>query len=259
MIQKNVPRAGDAVILTGDYAGALPGSIGIIGGAFSGENLSITFNARAFRAEGYVSCGGGPASFSLPELHPTKHRVTATFWRWKDGIAMANNGEDFQLEVPLWEYKGTEKAHWWTEEECTVDRLLGDRQKLTKVREMMLFPEGYDVGAVFRGDQPLTNIPNRPDGDYIGRRILDAYYRRQVLHLTCHEEHAVGAGYYFTVQLDGYGFIAFRTEDELNAWMKAYNLKQEPNPYSFKPTNTVILPNADVDSWQPLRHLAIAA
>lgn len=252
------PRAGDAVILTGDYSGAVPGSIGIIGGAFSGRNLSVTFDATAFRDDYHVSCSGGPASFDLPELHPTGKTMVMTYWRWKDGIAEAFNGVNFQMEVPLWEYKGSEKSKYWSDEECAVERLLADKVKLLHCAEQVMFPEGYDVGHVYRGAQPLTDIPNRPNRDYIGHKILQAYYRRKVFYLFSHEV-PVGCGYRFTIQYEGSGFIAFRTEQQLNAWLCAYSLVKAPNPYGFEHTYTAILPNADIDSWQPLHHLVNAA
>lgn len=255
--QNALPRAGDAVILTGDYAGAVPGDIGVIGGSFRGGNNDLTFNYRAFRTEMYVSCGGGPGLFNVPDLHPTGLTTKVTFWRWKNGMAGAGNGEEFALEVPLWEYKGEGPALYWKPEEVTVERLLADKKlSLTTEREFW-FPEEYAWGDVYRGGFCVTRCGNRPSDDYMGRILKNAYLKRKLLTVLCHIV-PQGVGYMFTVQLNGGAFTAFRTRLELDEWMQAYALEVVAEENHLGLDTLVVVPNAKVESWQPLRHEAIA-
>jgi hypothetical protein len=248
------PRAGDAVILTGEYGGAKPGSIGVIGGSLSSGGSVITFDASAYRTISHVSCSGGPVVSGLPELHPTGLEHEVTFWRFRDGQPRAHNREFFKVTVPLWEFKGDTACEFWKPEDLTIEKLLADRLKVGHFREKMTFPDcAQQPGVeVFRGVYPLTNIPNRPSFDTMGALILDAYCSRKMLQLFIHE-HPVGMGYNFSVQIGFEPVTAFRTEAELHAWMDAYGLSLFADNKPFQELYRLIAPNPSVGSWKPLR------
>jgi hypothetical protein len=73
------------------------------------------FGASAFRGSShglvgapsghYVSCSGGPCPCIPVEDLTYVGRTTQRFWRWHD-IPRAGGGEDFELEVNLWSWKG---------------------------------------------------------------------------------------------------------------------------------------------------------
>lgn len=127
------PMPGDAVRLDGPYYGAKPGEIAIIDSTYYGmdDEVMFTFRPSAFRGPARrmdmledcgvtdtpakyrlpigrdrVSVSGGPCPFAnMADLeYVGTHR--ATFWRWRDGIAGQDRGENYQLDVPLWSWKG---------------------------------------------------------------------------------------------------------------------------------------------------------
>lgn len=104
------PMAGDAVRLTGEFMGVRPGSIGIIGGSIGKRfnDLQITFNHLTFRDDRYVECSGGPGTISTQvlDLLPTDEIVTVRCWKWRDVFAGAGCGEGYEIDVPVWEWKG---------------------------------------------------------------------------------------------------------------------------------------------------------
>ena len=58
------------------------------------------------KEKGYVSASGGPACFlRSAELTPTNDTVNYPFWCWKT-YRKAHGGEDYRLEVPVWEWRG---------------------------------------------------------------------------------------------------------------------------------------------------------
>ncbi|HGN3115128.1 TPA: hypothetical protein ACKRQV_001212 [Pseudomonas aeruginosa] len=244
------PQAGDAVILTGDYPGVNPGSIACIGGALSAEcGSNVTFAPNIYRDARIVSCGGGPATFELPELHPTTRTVRLPCWRFKDGRAEANNAEYFSVEVPLWEYRGVDVHPVWGEQ--SVDVLLADRLLLNE--PFNRFPANWDRVEVFRGEFCITNIPNRPNHDYMGKKLSSLYRQRQLLRLVHHHMFSVGCGYRFTVTVGGgTAFTAFRTQEELDRWLKAYGLRVLGSVRRDYITESVIVPNAEFKTWQKL-------
>jgi hypothetical protein len=104
-------QAGDAIRLTKDWSIVKVGAIGIIAGTRhrSLKEGSIIFNYSAFRDDKSVSCSGGPGTITTDTklLIPTGEKKMIRFWRWKDGYAKADNGEDYFVMVNVWEWDGT--------------------------------------------------------------------------------------------------------------------------------------------------------
>lgn len=249
-MQLSQPKAGDAVILTGDYTGVNPGDIACIGGLIAAPlGNDITFNPRSYNDGAVVSCGGGPGTFTLPELHPTGKTVPMTFWRFKNGIHRAHNDETFIEEVPLWEFRGEGQHPVWGAQ--SVEQLLSDRKKA--FQPCQPFPEEWKEMEVYRGDYNLTGIPNRPSGDMVGAFLASLYWRRQLLTLIRHHVHPVGCGYWYTVTIGGTSYQAFRSLTDLQQWLSAYALKVVDDQHGKLADVSKIIPNADVDRWQPLR------
>lgn len=110
---RSEPGAGHAVRLDGLYPGLSLGAIGIADGQHGHDQAEalVTFGASAHMDDRIVSCSGGPVPYiTLADLQPTGETVTQQFWRWRDGIAMADNAEYYALEVPLWSWKGSAKS-----------------------------------------------------------------------------------------------------------------------------------------------------
>lgn len=246
------PKAGDAVILTGNYVGVNPGEIGCIGGAIAAEQgKDITFHPSIYRDDTHVSCGGGPGSFELPELHPTGLTTELICWRFKDGVPSAGNSTTFRVEVPLWEYRGTgEHPIWGTQ---AVHSLIADRKMLCD--DVERFPASWSDDRVFRGDYCLTDIPNRPNHDQMGKSVAGFYRRRQVMNLLQHKVFPASGGYWYTVTVGGgSGFTAFRGPAELDQWLRAYNLTVLEKERGDLVDQCWVIPNADFAQWQPLRN-----
>jgi hypothetical protein len=106
------PMPGDAVRLTEDWYEARAGAIGFIDGMVGEYNgtSNITFNARVFRDDVVVSSSGGPGSIStdLRWLRPTDEQTTVLAWRWPNGHRGRDNGEEYRLVVPLWDWTPSE-------------------------------------------------------------------------------------------------------------------------------------------------------
>lgn len=100
------------------WARELPlGSIGIVDGAIGHpieESCSITFGYRAHigptglwqaRPLIWSSVSGGPGTIRTPitELTFTGEWITINAWRWRNH-AEANGGEDYRLDVPLFDW-----------------------------------------------------------------------------------------------------------------------------------------------------------
>lgn len=106
------PKAGDAVIVaTDNYYGAKKGAIGIIDGGwwYGKEHAMVVFGASTFRSgTGAISCSGGPCpGVAVADLKPTGKMQTVTCWRWAEPrLPRAGGGEDYTIEVPLWEWNG---------------------------------------------------------------------------------------------------------------------------------------------------------
>lgn len=108
-----VPDAGDAVRLMAPATG-LPelavGKVGILDGIIgqpSGTGgASIMFNPRVYRDGTRVSVSGGPGTIWTPysELRPTGETRTVRAWRFTDGRRAAGNGEDYTIDVPVWDW-----------------------------------------------------------------------------------------------------------------------------------------------------------
>ena len=55
--------------------------------------------------EGICTVSGGPViGIKLEKVRPTFSKRIITFWRFKNGFAMAHNGEDFAGQVNVFEY-----------------------------------------------------------------------------------------------------------------------------------------------------------
>ncbi|MBA7521669.1 hypothetical protein ES705_13780 [subsurface metagenome] len=55
--------------------------------------------------EGICTVSGGPViGIKIEKVRPTFSKRIITFWRFKNGFAMAHNGEDFAGQVNVFEY-----------------------------------------------------------------------------------------------------------------------------------------------------------
>ncbi|MBA7560372.1 hypothetical protein ES695_18080 [Candidatus Atribacteria bacterium 1244-E10-H5-B2] len=55
--------------------------------------------------EGVCTVSGGPViGLKTEKVRPTFNKRIITFWRFKNGFAMAHNGEDFAGQVNVFEY-----------------------------------------------------------------------------------------------------------------------------------------------------------
>ena len=55
--------------------------------------------------EGVCTVSGGPViGLKAEKVRPTFNKRIITFWRFKNGFAMAHNGEDFAGQVNIFEY-----------------------------------------------------------------------------------------------------------------------------------------------------------
>lgn len=72
------------------------------GDAILGHDGFATLNARTFRADGRVSCSGGPCppAGGLSEAPVGLARVRV--WRWADGYPAAHNDGEYYVTVPAW-------------------------------------------------------------------------------------------------------------------------------------------------------------
>jgi hypothetical protein len=117
--ENRIPQAGDVVELTGPWFISETGHWGVINGRV-GKSLTkanVTFNLYGGRAHRHVypsgevvDASGGPVSTDTPvaALKPTDRKRTVTFWRWRNNVVGAGQGENYQLEVPVWEWDGKE-------------------------------------------------------------------------------------------------------------------------------------------------------
>lgn len=105
------PRPGDVVELIGPgrMIGVELGARGVVDSSsfelFDGECL-VCFAASAYRVDDHVSCSGGPVPFIKFADLTYAGTTVRTFWKFKDGIRRAGNGENYQLEVNLWTWEG---------------------------------------------------------------------------------------------------------------------------------------------------------
>ena len=112
-----IAMPGDAVVYTGETTYEIKhGEIGIIDGipGCPEDTYIVTWHYSAFRGgrtgytpePQYVSVSGGPGYFIKPsDLAATGRMQTINFWRWID-LPRADGGEHYNLDVPLWEWKG---------------------------------------------------------------------------------------------------------------------------------------------------------
>ncbi|WP_100899128.1 hypothetical protein [Nostoc flagelliforme] len=104
-------QAGDAVRLTQPWKEAKIGQIGIIQGMRHTRLVSgnITFNYSAFRDDRVVSCSGGAGTIITytDRLVPTGETMLIWYWRWKNGYVEGDNGEEYAMNVYVWEWDGT--------------------------------------------------------------------------------------------------------------------------------------------------------
>lgn len=55
--------------------------------------------------KGICTVSGGPViGLKIEKVRPTFNKRIITFWRFKDGLMMAHNGEDFAGQVNIFEY-----------------------------------------------------------------------------------------------------------------------------------------------------------
>lgn len=102
-----IPMAGDVVRLDGFYPGAKRGSFAVLEGRLGvvRDEYLACFGASAYRDSRHVSCSGGPAPYiALDDLVPTGETKLQRFWHFRNGVAMAHNGQDFHVEVPVWSW-----------------------------------------------------------------------------------------------------------------------------------------------------------
>jgi hypothetical protein len=111
-------KPGDIIELAVDHDGMRAGTRLFIDGSYFGMDfddgkgplcLAIrSMTGSAYREGDHVSVSGGPCPFvPLSALVPAGE-VDATFWRFRNGIRRAHNGEDYTLTVPrfLWSPAG---------------------------------------------------------------------------------------------------------------------------------------------------------
>ena len=73
------------------------------GMAVLGGDGYVCLNARTFRAEGRISCSGGPTVPVDVERLRFVGLERLKVWRWADGYPAAHNGGDYVITVPVWE------------------------------------------------------------------------------------------------------------------------------------------------------------
>lgn len=110
------PRPGDVIILGPEcsYFGVKPGSRAVIDSSrFGLTSCMVVFSASAHRddrpqfidpeiGEPHVSLSGGPCPFVDFADLAFAGETEQTFWRWKNGIVRAHNGEDYTRTVLAW-------------------------------------------------------------------------------------------------------------------------------------------------------------
>jgi len=244
------PKAGDVVICTG---GKEIGQMACLGGMVGSEKEEwhMCYNFNAFNDGNVVSCSGG-MSYTIPteELIATGRTRLATFWKWKDGIAGAGNGERYQEEVTLWEYQ-SEKAHIVYPAMSVKDILY---RKSLNFDSSIFTPEDDSSGSRYepmRGDYVFTNLEFPPKfgsrnyRDSAGETLFSAaqYFRSVYL---SEEQSGNVYGYKFIVTVDASAFTAFKTEEELNAFIDAYKLTKVKRE---KDDGYLLVPNMEPSSW----------
>ncbi|RUE97731.1 hypothetical protein IPC1135_11070 [Pseudomonas aeruginosa] len=248
------PKAGDAVILTGFYAGARPGTYGVIGSSRGGGGGCITFNAGAYRDGDFVLSSGGPVFTGSFELVPTGLIHRQRFWRFRNGEVAAGNGEDFYLDVPLWEFKGPSPVSCWSAGELSVCRLIGDKELVPGLKEKVLIEGDASTGSYMRGDFPIFSFTNgdRYEYDPMGHALLVAYYERKLIQVF---EYPLphGVGVKLVVKLQFEDILVFNTEAQLHAWMQAYGLSFYQGEVPYGAECRTIIPNPVLSTWMPLR------
>jgi len=75
------------------------------------DALQATFSPSAFMDGRSVQCSGGPSEILFQgDLVPTGQTIEQSFWRWRSGKPGADEAEYFQVEVPLWSWKGQQQG-----------------------------------------------------------------------------------------------------------------------------------------------------
>jgi hypothetical protein len=249
MNDKIVPQAGDIVICT---SGVNIGHIACLGGVVGHvkDSFHMTFNFNAFNDGDVVSCSGGSSfDVNIEDLIPTGREYFARFWKWKDGIAGKGNGEDYQKNVALWEYKSV-KPHALYPGMSVKDVLY--RKSLNFDADIVTPEKGSGCSfAPMRGDYTFTNmlfpeeIGVRRYYDSAGASLFEAakYFKSIYLHQS---KYAVGCGYHYIITIDSSSFTAFRTEDELISFINAYKLIKVKG---IRDGQFNLIPNLEVNTW----------
>lgn len=253
------PQPGDAVILTGYFVTKGPGTLGVIGG-HSKQPVSITFNAGAFRTDGWVDCSGGPTARPIPveELVPTGLTIRHRFWRFRDNQVQAGNREDYFLEVPLWAWAGDRSAACWPPAELEVQALLQAKSDELKHLDLFPLPDWAGSAAVYRGSYRLEVEQGDPY-DSLGQKLIRARTMRMLIRvgeIKESQKHLVG-GNRFEVSIDCERLALFKGEQQLADWMSAYGLQFFSGSVPYEGAGRFILPPVDSASWLPLQRSPI--
>jgi hypothetical protein len=104
------PHAGDTVILTGEgdsYYELYKGHRGVIEGfpewANGAAHICLASMPPFRSASGYVSISGGPFVAVDPKFLKYAGEKSVTFWKWNMWGPGADQGEYYNLTLPVWE------------------------------------------------------------------------------------------------------------------------------------------------------------
>jgi hypothetical protein len=245
---KNQPTAGDVVIiLKGSEQGHMACVNGIVGD--KREKWHICANFSAFNDGNIVSCSGGSSfTVSSEKLVDTGRTHIATFWKWKDGTAGAGNGEDYQKEVTLWSYE-EEKAHHVYDALSVKDMFY--RKSLQFDSSIITPKNDGNAYEPMRGDYVFTNMvyPEsfgvRRYCDTDGETLFSAAQHFKTVYLFTRGPGHV-SDYRHIVTVDSMSFTAFRTDEELDAFIDAYKLVKVERSSDDQ---FFLIPNMDVNTW----------
>lgn len=111
------PQPGDVVVNPAKAEGEGPwgyGERGVIDGSYhgldfddprgsgSGPTVHVVTHPRAYRDGSIVDVSGGPTYFAPISKLVFDGTTEQAFWKFKNGIRRAHNGEDYKLTVNQW-------------------------------------------------------------------------------------------------------------------------------------------------------------
>lgn len=104
--ENSKPKPGDIVYAkNSDNCLIKDGTYGVIESVYdktvrAGWNITTPYFDK-----GICTVSGGPViGLKIDKVRPTFNKRIITFWRFKDGLMMAHNGEDFAGQVNVFEY-----------------------------------------------------------------------------------------------------------------------------------------------------------